>query len=77
MPRYFMHLRHPVDELIDSDGIMMPQDAVARAALNVARDCMSHDVRGGRLDLAYMIEVQNEAGEVTHTLQFADALNIP
>jgi hypothetical protein len=76
MPRYFLNLRTPSDDLLDPEGVSMAEDAVTSAALAAARDCMAHDVRAGRLELAYWIEVRDEAGDIVHTLQFADALNI-
>jgi hypothetical protein len=33
MPRYFRHLRDASDDVLDPDGVMMPEDAVASAAL--------------------------------------------
>jgi hypothetical protein len=76
MPRYFLHLRDPADELLDPEGVVMPEEAIAGAALLAARDCMAHDLRSGRLDLRYRIEVQNEKGELVHMLPFADAVSI-
>jgi hypothetical protein len=76
MPMFFMHLRAPSHDLMDPDGAAVPEEAVAPAALSAARDCMAHDVRAGRLELAYRIEVHDEAGDIVHTLQFADALDI-
>jgi hypothetical protein len=76
MPRYFMHLRAPSDEVPDHDGVIMPDEAVARTALLAARDCMAYDLRSGRVELKYWIDVQNEQGEIVHTLQFADAVEI-
>jgi hypothetical protein len=76
MPLYFMHLRDSSDEMLDPDGVLMPKEAVPRAALFAARDCIAHDVRSGRMDLKYRIDVQNEDGEIVHTMQFADAVEI-
>jgi hypothetical protein len=76
MPLYFLHLRAPLDEMLDPDGVLMPEEAVAGAALVAARDCMAHDLRAGRIDLASRIDVHNEAGEIVHTLPFADAVTI-
>lgn len=76
MPRYFMHLRDSIDEVLDPEGIEMPPEAVAGAALLAARDCMAGDVRTGLLDLHYRIDVHAENGEVVHTLPFTDALEI-
>lgn len=77
MPLYFMHLRDSSDEVLDPDGVHMPKEAVARAALLAARDCIAHDVRSGRLDFKYRIDVQNKGGEIIHTVHFADAVEIP
>jgi hypothetical protein len=76
MPLYFMHLRNSTDEVLDPDGVLMSEDAVPGAALLAARDCMAHDLLSGRLELNYRIDVHNEAGEIVHTLQFADAVEI-
>ncbi len=76
MPRYFVHLRDQTDELLDPDGVIMPEEAVANAALTIARDCMGHDLRSGRLELKYRLDVENEGGEIVHTLQFSDAVTI-
>jgi hypothetical protein len=76
MPRYFLHLRKPSNDLLDTEGTSMLEDAVTSAALAAARDCMAHDVRAGRLDLTYRIEVQDEAGEIVHTLPFAEAVSL-
>jgi hypothetical protein len=76
MPRYFLNLRTPSDELLDLEGVSMAEDAVTGAALAAARDCMAHDVRTGRLNLKYRIEVQDEAGEIVHTLRFSEAVSV-
>ena len=76
MPRYFLHLRDGSDELLDPEGLILPEEAVEGAALLAARDCMAADVRQGRLDLKYRIDVHAESGEIVLTLPFADALEI-
>jgi hypothetical protein len=76
MPLYFLHLRDSTDELLDTEGVLMPEEAVAGAALLAARDCMAHDLRSGRLELKYRIDVHSETGEIVYTLQFADAVMI-
>ena len=76
MPLYFMHLRDPLGEMLDPDGISIPEEAIANATLYAARDCMVHDLRSGRLDLKYWIDVQDEGGKIVHTIQFADAVEI-
>jgi hypothetical protein len=76
VPRYFLHLRDSIDEILDPEGLEMPEEAVAGAALLSARDCMAGDVKQGRLDLHYRIDVHGECGKLVHSLRFADAVEI-
>lgn len=76
MPRYFMHLRDSIDEVLDPEGTILPTEAIVGAALLAARDCIAEDVKGGRIDLHYRIDVHAESGEIVHTLPFADAIEI-
>ena len=76
MPKYFFHLIDSVDVLLDPEGNEMPSEAVVGAALLQARDCMAADVKSGRLDLHYRIDVHDEAGELVHTLPFEDAVEV-
>jgi len=76
MPRYFMHLIDSTDILLDPEGMEMLAEAIPAKALFAARDCMAGDVKDGRLDLHYRIEVRDEGGQVVHCLEFADALEI-
>lgn len=76
MPRYFMHLMDDTEVMLDPDGIEMAADAVERAALTAARDCMAGDVRDGRLDLRFRIDVHDESGKLVHRLPFADAVEL-
>jgi hypothetical protein len=71
-----MHLRDGTDEVLDPDGTTLPPEAVPGAALYMARDCMSHDLRNGRIELKYRIDVHDEAGEIVHSQSFADAVEI-
>jgi hypothetical protein len=76
VPRYFMHLIDSTGALVDPDGVEMPADAIERATLRAARDCMAGDVQNGRLDLRYRIDVHDESGEAVHRLAFPDALEV-
>lgn len=76
MPRYFMHLRDSFEEILDPEGVEMSFDAIPDAALTSARDCMAADVKSGRLDLRYRIDVHNENGERVHSLSFAEAVEV-
>jgi hypothetical protein len=76
MTRYFLHLKDSTDEVLDPDGMEMPAEAVPGAALRSARDCIAGDVKNGRIDLHYRIEVFSEDGELVHTLPFSDAVEV-
>ena len=76
MPRCFFHLRDGSDVLLDPDGVELPANAIAGAALLQARDCIAGDVKNGRLDLNYHIDVHTKDGEVVHSLAFTDALEV-
>ena len=76
MPRYFLHLKDSTDEVLDPDGIEMSAAAVPDAALKSARDCIAGDVKNGKIDLHYRIEVVTESGELEHTLPFSEAVQI-
>jgi hypothetical protein len=76
MPRYHFHLIDSIDISLDPEGVDLAADAVPRAALHQARDCMAGDVRNGQLNFNYRIEVHDEAGRVVHSLPFAHALEI-
>lgn len=76
VPHYFMHLIDSTDALLDPDGIEMPADAVERATLRAARDCMAGDVQRGQLDLRYRIDVHDDTGGIVHRLPFTDAVEV-
>jgi hypothetical protein len=76
VPRYFMHLVDSTDVLRDPDGVVIPAELVERVALRAARDCMAGDVKHGRLDLRYRIDVHDENGKVVHRLAFPDAVEV-
>lgn len=72
--RFFVHLRHGTDELLDPSGVDLPADRVAAFALRCARDVIAGDVRSGEVDLDYRIDVEDAEGTVVHSLPFADAV---
>jgi hypothetical protein len=76
MPLYFLHLRDGTDEVLDPDGVVLPAEAVQGTALSAARDCIAGDVRRGRIELKFRIDVHDEAGVIVHTIGFADAIEI-
>ena len=76
MARYFMHLRDGTDGLLDPDGCDFPTLEDASAALFTARDLIAGDVRDGRIDLRFRIDVHDETGAIVYTLPFQHALSI-
>jgi hypothetical protein len=77
MPRYFLHLRDHVDELMDAEGVELPDlEAVKKAVLEAARDVMIGDLRNGLLDFRYRIDAENENGAIVFTLPFKHGVNI-
>ncbi len=74
MARYFFHLRDHDSTLLDDEGVELADlAAVQRAALDAARDTLSHDIRAGFIDLRFRIDVEGEDGAVVHTLPFEKA----
>ena len=77
MARYFMHVRDGTDELLDPEGLEFPTlEAMRRAALVTARDLIAGDVRDGRIDLRFRIDVHDETGAIVYSLPFKHALSI-
>ena len=71
-----MHLVDSVNVLLDPDGVELPSDGIQQKALASARNCIAGDVREGRVDLRYRIDVHDESDQVIHSLPFADAVEI-
>lgn len=76
MPHYYLHLRNGAAETLDPEGTEMAAESVAAMALLGARDCMAGDVKGGRLDLRYRVDVHDDDGGLVHSLLFTNALEI-
>lgn len=77
MPIYYFHLRNGDDVLLDPEGQRLDaQSSVELAALLQARGLISQDALDGRIDLAYHLDVEDEAGLVVHSLPFSDAIEI-
>ena len=77
MALYFFHLRDGVDILLDPEGRQLDgPGAIADAALNDARSIIGHDAVQGRIMLNQHIDVEDESGNILHTLHFADAVEI-
>lgn len=74
MPRYYLHVRDGVDQMLDPDGSDLPDlDAAISSAIAGARDLLAAGMKTGVLDLRYRMDIENSDGEILHTIPFADA----
>lgn len=77
MALYFFHLRNTVTDIWDVEGAQAVNlDAAKNVALRAARDTMSQDMKEGRLDLRFRIEVEDAGHNLVHTLRLADAFQL-
>ena len=78
MARYYLHLRDGIDELLDPDGQEFADpEALARGALEAARDVMSGDIMtAGIVDLRCRIDAEDKDGRVLYSLPFEAAVLI-
>jgi len=68
------HLRNGTDQLLDPEGIDLPNlGAVRTQALRNARDTLSNELRDGRLDLRYWIDVEDTDGRAVFSLLLGNA----
>lgn len=74
---YYFHLRDGVDILLDEEGRHFASVAdIASASLRDVRYLIAEDAMRGRIDFNQHLDVENEAGEIVHSLEFADAVEI-
>lgn len=77
MSRYYFHLRDGEDILLDEEGRPMDgPEAFREAALIEARAIISADAKGGRIRLDQRIDVEDASGNIVHSVEFADAVEI-
>ncbi len=77
MPLFFLHVGNSNGFVEDEEGHDLPDVEAARAKATAgARDIMSEDMRGGRLDLASFIEVEDENHIHLFTITFGEAVRI-
>lgn len=78
MARFFLHLRDGTDEVLDPEGLELSDlRSVEKAALAGARDIISNEIKSsGLMDLRYRIDAENAAGEILHSLPFAQAVKV-
>jgi hypothetical protein len=78
MTRYYLHLRYHDEELLDPDGLELPnRAALQHAMLEAARDVISGDlIRAGVIDLRYRIDAETAAGDIVSSLPFKAVVTI-
>jgi hypothetical protein len=77
MPRFYLHLRDHVSELIDPEGVELAgMEALKIAVLRAARELMSADLATGIVDLRYRIDAEDTDGRVVYSLPFKHAVSI-
>jgi hypothetical protein len=76
MATFYFHLRYGRQRLDDREGRDIAADEVAAHALREARAIIAEDAQGGRVDLRYWIDVEDEEGRTVHSLGFADAIEV-
>jgi hypothetical protein len=70
-------LRDGEDVLLDPDGRKLPSlQAVIAAALKEARSIIGAEAQLGTIRLNQNIEIEDEAGEIVHSLRLKDAVTI-
>jgi hypothetical protein len=77
MSRLFFQLRDGTDNLLDPEGVELPNlEAVIKRTLQCAYGIMANDVGEGKLKLDYRIDVEDEAGKVVYVARFRDLVKI-
>jgi len=75
--RYYFHLRDGVERLLDPQGADVDDPAqLARMALKEARAVVAQEALEGEINLQQRIEIEDEGGNLVHSLSFADAVRI-
>jgi hypothetical protein len=80
MPRFYLHVCNGNGFTEDSEGQDLPDVEAARAlAITSARDIMADEMRGGMLNPASFIEVEDAERKLLFTVHFSDAytVNLP
>jgi hypothetical protein len=76
MPRYYFHICDGSAFIQDEEGVELPDDAAARQAAIVGlRDVMAAEVKGGGINLASFVEIENESRQHIETVSFTDAVS--
>lgn len=75
MPRFFFHVVDRAGIAADEDGLDVADLAAAReVALKGARDILAAEIKYGKIDLNWRIDVADAEGAVVLTLPFSEAV---
>ena len=77
MRRFFFHVVDGTGTALDENGLDLGDVRAARdVAVAGARDILAAEIRDGRIDLSWRIEVADGGGEVVLSLPFSDAVSV-
>ena len=77
MPTYHLHLINTHVDADDREGHVLDSLDEARAmAIDGIRGYLSHEVRGGQLDLRGRIDIADDDGAVLASVRFDEAVSI-
>lgn len=77
MPRFYLHIYNGSGVAEDLEGQELADTAAARrAAIEGLRDILASELRGGKLDTASFVEIEDEARHPVATVSFDEAVRI-
>ena len=77
MARYFLHVCNGNGFTEDEEGLELPNAAAARAkAIEGLRDIMAAELKGGIVNMASFIEVEDGDHKLVETVSFSDAVQM-
>ena len=75
MPRFFFHIVDGAGNAADEEGLHLADLAAAKeVALKGARDILAAEIKHGKIDLNWRIDVADGKGAVVFTLPFSEAV---
>lgn len=76
MPKFFLHLRDDVDQLLDPEGAEFASlEALHVTVLAAARELIASEVMRGRVNLGQRIDAEDEDGRLVESLPFNEAVS--
>jgi hypothetical protein len=77
MPRFYFHVVDSDGIASDEEGLVLEDAAAARdVAVQGARDILAAEIRYGRIDLDWRIDIADNGGEIVLSLPFSDAVQV-